>query len=97
MAVWAAGVLNRVPIRSHGRTVLEHVTGHRMKVPLGVFGEAVMWRQKRHPGALNKCDSEWSNGVYLGVAGLSVEALIGTCNGVVRTNDFRKAPEGQME
>ena len=52
-----------------------------------VFGEAVMWRRKRHPGALNKYDSEWSNGVDLGVAGLSVEALIGTCNGVVRTND----------
>ena len=66
-----------------------------MKVPLGVFGEAVMWRQKRHPGALNKYDSEWSNGIYLGVAGLSVEALIGTCNGVVRTNDFRRAPEEQ--
>ena len=53
LAVWSAGVLNRVVVRSHGRTVFEQVTGHRMKSPLALFGEAVMWRRKRHPGALN--------------------------------------------
>ena len=95
MSVWAAGILNRVPIRSHGRTVYEHVTGHRMKVPLAIFGESVMWRRKRHPGALNKFDSEWADGIYLGVAGLSTEAVIGTKSGIVRTNEFRLSPEGK--
>jgi hypothetical protein len=95
MAVWSAGVLNRVPIRSHGRTVYEFVTGHRMKVPMAIFGEAVMWRRKRHSGALNKYDSEWADGVYLGIAGLSTEAIIGTSSGVVRTNEFRVSPDGK--
>ena len=89
MAVWAAGLLNRVPVHSHGRTVFEYVTGHRMKSPLAIFGEAVMWRRKRHGGALNKYDSEWADGIDLGVAGLSTESIVGTKSGIVRANDFR--------
>ena len=50
MAWWAAALLCRVPIKSHGRTVYEYVTGHVMKAPLACFGEALMWRRKRHPG-----------------------------------------------
>ena len=65
LAVWAAGVLNRVVVRSHGQTVFERVTGHRMKSPLAMFDEKVMWRKKRHAGALNKYDSEWRDGIYL--------------------------------
>ena len=95
LAIWAGGVLNRVPVRSHGRTVHEFVIGHKMKTPLSLFGESVMWRKKRHSGALNKYDSECAEGVYFGVAGLSVEALIGTPTGIVRTNEYRPQPIGQ--
>ena len=66
-----------------------------MKSPMAIFGECVVWRKKRHGGALNKYDSEWSDGVYLGIAGLSTQALIGTSSGVVRATDFRLAPEGK--
>ena len=50
----AASLLNRVAIKSHGRTVFEYATGHRMKTQLACFGKAVLWRAKRHAGALNK-------------------------------------------
>ena len=54
-----------------------------------------MWRRKRHPGELNKLDSEWSDGVFLGITGMSTHALIGTPDGIVRTRDYRMAPEGR--
>ena len=94
-AWWAASVLNRVAVKTHGRTVYEYITGHRMKTPISCFGEAVLWRRRRSAGNLNKHDSEWADGVYLGVSGLSTGALIGTANGVVRTADFRMSTEGR--
>ena len=53
-----------------------------MKTQLSCFGEAVLWRAKRHVGALNKCDSEWADGVFLGVSGMGVGVPIGTKDGM---------------
>ena len=41
-AFWAAGVLNRSAVKSHGRTVFEYACGHRTKIALSRFGEAVL-------------------------------------------------------
>ena len=76
---WAASLLNRVAIQSHGRTVFEHATGHRMKTPVSCFGEAVLWTAS----ALDKYDIEWADGVFLGVSGMGIGVLIGTKNGIV--------------
>ena len=57
-AWWAASSLGRVAVKSHGRTVYEYVTGHRMRNQLSMFGESVMWRANRYAGDLNKHDSE---------------------------------------
>ena len=61
-----------------------------MKTQLSCFGEAVLWRAKRHVGALNTYDSEWSDGVSLGVAGMGIGV-----DGIVKTTDYRTAPEGR--
>ena len=94
MAWWAASLLCRVPVKMHGRTVFEYITGHKMKTPITCFGESVLYRKKRHIGELNKLDSEWSDGVFLGISGNTPLALIGTENGIVRTRDYRTRPEG---
>ena len=94
-AWWSASLLNRVAIKSHGRTVFEYATGHRMKSQLSCFGEAILWRSKRRVGALNKYDSEWADGVFLGIAGMGTSVLVGTKDGIVLTNDFSMAPEGR--
>ena len=62
-ASWAGSVMKRSAVKSHGRTVYEYVTGHRMKCQLTMLGESVLWRAKRHSGNLNKHDSEWHDGV----------------------------------
>ena len=77
LAWWSASVLNRVAVKSHGQTVFEHTVGHRMKTPLCAFGESLLYRTKRHIGALNKYDSEWTDGSFLGVFGLGVSVLVG--------------------
>ena len=94
-AWWAAEVINRVAVKKHGRTVYEYVTGHRMKTTLTSFGEAVLWRRKRSLGDLNKHDSEWAEGIFLGVASDSIQAIIGTPAGVVKCNDYRVNPDGR--
>ena len=91
-AFWAAGVLNRSAVKSHGRAVFEYACGHRTKIALARFGEAVLWRAKRHSGDLNKHDSEWRDGIYLGVAGMSSSLSIGTSSGIVRVVDYRLDP-----
>ena len=88
-------MLNRVAVKSHGKTVFEHTTGHRMKTPLCAFGEAILWRRKRHVGSLNKWDSEWVDSVFLGVSGMSNSVIVGTQDGIVKTQDYRRAPEGR--
>ena len=70
-ASWAGSVMNRSAVKSHGRTVYEYVTGHRMKCQLAMFGESVLWRAKRHSGNLNKHDPEWHDAVYLGISGVA--------------------------
>ena len=37
-AWWSAALLNRVAVKSHGRTVYEYATGHRMKAPVSCCG-----------------------------------------------------------
>ena len=42
---------------------------------------------------MNKYDSGWSDGVFLGVAGMGIGVLIGTKDGIVKTTDYWTAPE----
>ena len=86
---------NRIAIKVHGQTVYEYTTGHRMKVPLCALGELVLWRTKRHVGALNKWDSEWSDGIFLDVSGTTNSVIVGTASGIFKTQDYRRSPDGR--
>ena len=96
-AWWVASLLKRVAIQSHGRAVSEYATGHRMKTELSCFVEAVLWMANMHVGALNKYDSEWSDGAFLGASGIGIGVLIGTKDGIVKTTDYGTAEAGEVE
>ena len=81
--------MNRFVVRPNGRTTYELVTGHQMKIPLVSFGQHVLWRLPRKKSGAGKLDSEWLDGIFLGLAGTSSEAYIGTATGVEKANDFR--------
>ena len=53
------------------------------------FGQHVLWRLPRKRLGAGKLDSEWMDGIFLGFAGTSSEAYIGTASGVEKANDFR--------
>ena len=89
MAWWAAGIFNRYAVRHHGRTAHEYATGHKTKLPVACFGETVLWRQRRNIAELGKHDVEYTEGIFLGISGMSTELLVGTPKGVFRTRDVR--------
>ena len=89
MAWWSAGIFNRYAVRHHGRTAHEYATGHKTKLPVACFGETVLWRQRRNNSELGNHGSEYSEGIFLGIGGMSTELLVGTPKGVFRTRDVR--------
>ena len=71
------------------RTTHELITGHKTKSLVVSVGQHVLWRLPRKKSGAGKLDSEWNDGIFLGLAGTSSEAYIGTPEGVVKANDFR--------
>merc|ERR1712086_309823 len=62
---------------------------------LGIeFGEAVLRRRKPSGGALGKLSSSWSNGVFLGVKGLSGEVIVSDSSGVYKSRTVHRKPIG---
>ena len=51
--------------------------------------------EPRHIGALNKYDSEWTDGIVSGVSGLGVSVLVGTLGGILKAIDYRRSPDGR--
>ena len=93
-AWWAAGILSRFRVGTSGRTPYEVATGHRSKTPIACFGEHILYHKKRNIAGLNKAESEWYDGIYLGMSGSSSYILVGTPQGIERTTSFRRQPEG---
>ena len=85
MAWLAAGIFSRYGVTHHGRTAHEYATGHKTKLSVACFGKTVLWRQKRTTVELNKHDVEYSEGVVLGISGMSTELLVGSLRGVFKT------------
>ena len=91
---WSAHVLNRFEVGKDGKTSYERCKGKPAR-HLGIeFGEAVLWRRKLAGGALGKLSSAWSNGVILGVKGLSGEVIVSDTSGVYKSRTVHRKPIG---
>ena len=93
-AWWAALLLNLVRVTPNGRTPWEMVCGHRARTPMAIFGEKVLVRQARKVSGRGKFDSEWEEGLFLGISG--PETVVATEDGVVRSRDVRRLADGQQ-
>ena len=93
-AWWAALLLNLVRVTPNGRTPWEMVCGHRARTPLAIFGEKVLVRQARKVSGRGKFDSEWEEGIFLGISG--PETVVATEDGVIRSRDIRRLADGQQ-
>lgn len=84
------------PYLNNGVTPYKRVKGREANVPIAAFGEKVFYHiTKQTAIEINKADSRWNGGVYLGNLWMSGEYVIGTPHGVVKTNSRRRLPQDE--
>ena len=74
---------------SDGKTSHERWKGKKFRRTLAEFGERVMYLKSGSKG-VNKWDSRWSEGIFLGLRDESGEIIIGTEEGCVKARDFKR-------
>ena len=95
MVRWSAMMISRYMVGKDGKTGYERRRGRRCKIPVVPFGETVWYKQVReNKDRKDKFNSEWEEGVWLGHARNSNEAVIGLSDGVVRAYAIKRQDEG---
>ena len=96
LAYWIGMPLNRYMFHDNGKTSYQMTTGHTCRRPIAGVGEKISWKQSAKPGTRkDKGESEFKHGIFLGLAGKSSEALIGTSEGLQRAYTVRRVPEAE--
>ena len=88
---YAAYLLNRLQRGRDGKVPYERLKGKKPTV-LGVeFGEKVMYKLKAG-GRLEKINSRWDYGIFVGVRRRSNELYLATKDGVVQSRSVKRLP-----
>ena len=88
---WAAMLISRYSVGRDGLTPIERRRGRPCRLPTCIFGECVWYRLIRvGEGGVDKYDSEWRKGVWLGHTRNSNEHVIGTPEGVLRAYSIKR-------
>ena len=89
-------VYSRYKVGEDGKTAYERQKGRKCKLEVVPFGEFVRYKKLGETSQERKSlESTWFEGVWLGHARGSSEALVGTKDGVVRAWTIRGKPEGE--
>ena len=87
---------SRYKLGADGKTPYERQKGRKCVLEVAPFGEFVRYKQLGETSQERKSlESSWFEGVWLGHARGSSEALVGTKDGVVRAWTIRRMPEGE--
>ena len=82
---WAAMAYSRYKIGDDGKSAYERQKGRKCRLEVVPIGESVWYKRLRETDEERKSlESAWGEGVWIGHARGSSEALIGTSEGVVR-------------
>ena len=87
---FTSDVLCRYKVHENGRTNYEMVTGHRFKQPTCGFGEKVHFKINTDKNDRSKMETDWSIGYYLGSNGRTLEHLIGSDQGIIKCDTFKR-------
>ena len=82
LAKWAANTINLFRVQPHGLTAHQAVGGRKCDTPVCPFGEHVQWKVQSDSVNSRKAESEWYDGIYLGIRPISGESIIGTTGGI---------------
>ncbi len=88
---WTGQMLNRYRVDKHGRTAYELIRGKKCKVSIAEFGERVAYLERTQEGELkNKGETDWRDGVWLGLADRSGDPISRRAGGQKRQERERK-------
>ena len=90
---WVAMLHSRYRRGTDGKTAYERQRGRKCSLEVIPFGEFVHYRKLGTDDRKNKLESAWAEGIWLGHARGSSEALIGAADGVVRARAVKRKPE----
>jgi len=93
---WVAMAYSRYKLGEDCKTHYERQKGRKCVLEVVPFGELVRYKKLGETSQERKSlESSWFEGVWLGHARGSSEALVGTKDGVVRAWTIRRMPEGE--
>ena len=90
-----ASVMSKFIIGNDGMTAYRRLKGKEFRLSIAEFGECVWYLKaksdlKAKSGGVNRFDSRWDIGVWLGIRDESGEAVIGTNAGEIKTRSYRR-------
>ena len=89
---WAAECLNKFKVGADGLTCYEWITKRKCRHEVFGFGESVMWQMAPDKTDRDKLDSGIRDGIFLGVVWRSRGFLIGTTDGIYKTQTVKARP-----
>ena len=94
MVEYAGYLVNRLEVGKDGKTAYERSRGKKATV-LGIeFGEKLLWKKKQKD-KMEKINTRWEYGIFVGVRRRSGEVWLATKDGVVRARSIRRIPIGE--
>ena len=89
MAEYASYLMNRLEVGKDGKTAYERTKGKAATV-LGIeFGEKLVWRKKAGQ-KMNKINSKWDYGIFVGVRQKSGEFWVANESGIHKARSVRR-------
>ena len=95
MTTWACTVLTRYKLTSWGKSPFELLTGHQCHRPIVPFGTPVLWKQAIRDPNRAKGESDWGQGIFLGVKWRTSEAIVSVGDGIELCRTIRIDPESK--
>ena len=88
----AGFLLSRFQVAADGKTAHERLKGKSYRRPLVDFAEKVQFMPVIHGGHMNKLQTKWELGRFVGIRPKSNEALIMTERGIEKARSIRRLP-----
>ena len=97
LVTYAGFALRCYSVGRDGKTAYQRIRGKRFDRELVEFGERVHFKRNRHTigPVLNKWNSMWGTGIFLGVKADSSEFFIGTSDGILKIRTIKRMPPSQ--
>ena len=92
LIAWTAEVMNKYKVRKHGKTSYEIITKHECRHQVFWRGERVLWQLTADKNSRDQLNTDFREGIFLGVIWRTTEYIIGTGEGIFKCATVKLAP-----